>query len=343
MGDYPLVLDLKAAAPMLVQHVDGMTREVLEASIERFSRIELRGRESYSKNVVAVLGVDQHYTNPETGVTVHIPAGFGFTWPLDSDHYPGGTMFTASGGISKLVCADGETLEWGAWDCTDFYGKDEITHPVFSHILGSLSLVDLFMQHATNMDGYDGSVGSGHALGKYIGEWGLSMDNVPDMMNHQVTYRHFDDDGEDISWYACTGCDGDVHPEDVFWFADDPYCQSCYGHRFATCGACGQSFDRDDLVYCEDIGELRCAAHRYFCDRCECYVAAELVSIGTEWVCPDCSEDMVTCADCGVALHLDQNIVYDSLDSDHPEDARVCERCHDRQLERDAEPRVEVG
>ena len=67
-----------------------------------------------------------------------------------------------------------------------------------------------------------------------------------------------EDCAEDAGWARCAGCNKWVAPnEQCNSPEDDIYCDGCFYENFAGCEACGELFDRGEMVVCND--ELYCA------------------------------------------------------------------------------------
>lgn len=188
-----------------------------------------------------------------------------------------------------------------------------------------------------------------------------------DAVSRTVDHRGFvlcvdcDENGNRIT---CAGCGGDIDEEDVYWYADEPYCEYCFYDFAFYCEYCGEAArleyayrGADDCLYCERCfrelfvecadcetvirrsnhndyyivdSEVLCPScfrNSYFiCSGCGEYIFLDdRVEIGDNSFCPDCAEHRAQCKECKRVYRKDEMRYYEDT-------GWLCREC-DRQIE----------
>jgi hypothetical protein len=114
---------------------------------------------------------------------------------------------------------------------------------------------------------------------------------------------------EDNGMEACYECGCDVHEDDLYYHADEGFCESCYNDRFMSCESCSDATEHDDTV---EVHRSRPASD-----------GGNTIH-WTELWCHHCaSNDTTHCSDCN-ECHQDDSTHH----SDHDDEVR-CNSCHE--------------
>jgi hypothetical protein len=301
------VIDLKKLSlTLLSEETNSIKRSIIETLVSKFSKILLMANNSLrTEFAMAVeLAEDIVYQNPETEVCATIPAGTAFYWPISKT----GKTYVCHGGISSAIIDSNNSVQLGDWDCTDDY-RAKSKHPQYDSLLGSLNMINLLLQHATNMDAYDGYISSSGAKAKYVGGFKMKLTNMTrsvelDRNGRGVgAFRNVDNDNQNVE--SCANCGQDVFEDEGSWSGDSVYCNECFDDMFVGCAECGETGSRDDMYWSEDSEDYLCDHHAFYCDWCSenfnnrTHSSSEIASM---IVCSACYEILVVCQTCGSVI-----------------------------------------
>lgn len=301
-----VAVDLLKLAPTLIEMLETETQKIIVKNlVDRCKSIEVRGvMEPY---IIATTSVDIKYTNPETGVIAILPAGTSLGWLLIRDSLS--KDYYAPSGINLVNQITDDSYFNAHWDCTDYYDDDGSSNPRFRSILGSLSMIDLLIMHATNLDGYDGTRSSSSAKSKYVGSFHMILENVPDVE------EDFSDHG---SGYYCAGCDNHYEfDESEVEVLGEWVCRSCFESYIVSCNVCNRYIWSDESVSCfNSTGDIVyvCNDHYKICDACGgSYThGTEFRTMSNGWcVCDSCYESKIVCSSCFCVVDQDKAVTID--------------------------------
>ena len=122
----------------------------------------------------------------------------------------------------------------------------------------------------------------------------------------------------------CSWCGSEMTKDDLVDYTVDDngnvtdvvFHEDCHGNRY--CESCSE-----DLMECEDCGEIHHTDNMYFHERCE---------NGNEgYICSNCEDDYETCYFCGEPEHRDNGHWVDCYVGSHGrvEERFVCDYCYE--------------
>jgi hypothetical protein len=123
--------------------------------------------------------------------------------------------------------------------------------------------------------------------------------------------------------YSCENCGCSVHEDDVIWFNDYSYCQSCVSY----CDRCG-NYTRDEVTCVAGRYDYVCDSclddHYKYVDCCDIYVPKEDAYLDSdgEYICKDCLvEKYQLCSSCNEYHKKDEIQIF--------KDIKYCQECYD--------------